>query len=160
MVLAHNITIDRYMKDKIDADSLQIPDHLLLALASYTAALYPLATTYVGAQQQGVDLPAVFVDYYSINHQQRLADTSEYEFGIEITYIPTKPRSSAELANAVFTIQQSLHLLPSKIGEFTCYSKSSDITDGIAHVTGIVRISEADIPTDPIIINADKELIP
>ena len=156
--MLENIIIDQFTQNKIDGGSLNIADHLLLTLANFTAELFPNTTTYVGSQQQAVEAPALFVDFYSIDNRQKVIDLFEYEFGIEITYIPQDEHSTVELNNAIFTIQQSLHKLQSEIGEFVCYDKSSDITNGLAHVTGTIRALEIDLPTEAIIQIADKEL--
>lgn len=159
MVLLENIIIDQYAQDKIDLNKLNIADHLLLTLANFTAELFPNATTYVGSQQQAVEAPALFVDFYSINHNQKVIDLTEYEFGIEITYVPKDELSKFEMNSAILTIQQNLYKLQSDIGEFVCYNKSSDITDGSAHVTGTIKALEITLPNEDIIQTANKELI-
>lgn len=144
------------MADKLAAGTLTIADHLLLSLANFTAALFPNMMTYIGAQQQAVQAPAVFVDYYDIKNSQRLANTSEYSFGIEITYVPTNRTSAYEMQNAIFTILQGLTKLESDIGVFSCYDKDSDITDDLAHVTGIVSVYELTPDTTDIIQTANQ----
>lgn len=158
MELLENITIPQSLADSIDAGTLTISDHLLLAAAQFAAALFPAAETYIGSQQQAVEAPALFVDYYSLTNQKRLAPTSEYEFGLEITYVPADSLDRRELQNAIFLIQQNLDRLESDIGAFRCFSKDSDITDGLAHVTGTVSVWETDVPTDPIIEFADQNI--
>lgn len=135
---------------------MTVSDHLLTSLANFTATLFPDAETYIGAQQQAVDVPAVFVDYYDIKNSQRLIDTTEYTFGIEITYVPKNRISTYELNSAIYTIQQALGKLDSDIGTFSCYDKDSDITDDLAHVTGVVTVSDITVKTDPIIQTADQ----
>ena len=158
MELLENITIPQSLADSIDAGTLTISDHLLLAAAQFTAALFPTAETYIGSQRQAVHAPALFVDYYSMPNQKRLVPTSEYEFGLEITYVPIDSLDRRELQNAIFTIQQNLDRLESDIGAFRCFSKDSDITDGLAHVTGAVSVWETDVPEDPIIVQADQNI--
>lgn len=125
-------------------------------MANFTAALFPTMITYIGAQQQAVDPPAVFVDYYDIKNSQKLADTSEYTFGIEITYVPPDRTGTYEMQNAIFTILQGLTKLESDIGVFSCYDKDSDITDDLAHVTGTVSVREINPDTADIIQTADQ----
>lgn len=156
MELLENIIIPQSLQDAIDTGTLSISDHLLLAAAQFTAGLFPAAETYIGSQQQTVDTPALFVDYYSLTNQKRLAPTSEYEFGLEITYVPADQLDRRELQNAIFLIQQNLDRLKSEIGLFRCFSKDSDITDGLAHVTGAVSVWETDVPTDPIIEHTNQ----
>lgn len=155
MDLLENIIIPRSLADSIEAGTLTISDHLLLAAAQFTAALFPAAETYIGSQQQDVGTPALFVDYYSLTNQKRLAPTSEYEFGLDITYVPADQLDRRELQNAIFLVQQNLDRLDSDSGTFRCFSKDSDITDGLAHVTGVVSVWETAVPDDPIIEEAD-----
>lgn len=161
MTLLENIdlTSSPELQDRVNKNTLTISDHLILALANFTAALLPTCETYVGAQQQDVDTPAVFVDYYDIRNSQKLIDTDEFLFGIEITYIPSEPTATYEMQNVIFTIQQNLFRLKSDIGVFSCYDKDSDITDGLAHVTGTVTVGEMTINNSPLIQTIDKELI-
>lgn len=159
MQLAENLIIDVQLQSRIDSEKLTVSDRLLLALAGYSAERFPEATIYIGAQRQGVTTPAVFVDYYSIGNQQRLARDTAYEFGFVITYVPVDQLSVSELSHAILNIQQDLHRLPWGSGqEFCCYSKSADITDGLANVTGTVMEREAEAPTEPLINKAQKEL--
>lgn len=158
MELLENIIIPQSLADSIEAGTLTISDYLLLAAAQFTAALFPTATTYIGSQQQAVESPALFVDYYSLTNQKRLAFTSEYEFGLEITYVPADRLDRRELQSAIFVIQQNLERLKSDIGYFRCFSKDSDITDGLAHVTGIVSVSEIDPDTADIIEAANQNI--
>lgn len=161
MDIAKNIIYDRELQNQIDANALGISGHVLLALANVAAGLFPDFKVYIGAQQQGVKPPALFVDFYSMSNQKRLADTSVYEFGFEITYIPKDEKSSAELSRAVFLLEQNLETVTSDTGNFQCYEKGSDFTDRLAHVTGIITAWEKTVPDDsdgPVIQHAEKEL--
>lgn len=158
MDLLENVVAGQYLVNKKDSGTLTLSDHVLLALANFCAGLYPAATVYVGAQQQKVERPALFVDFYSITNQQRLVATSSYAFGFVVTYVPANKLSAAELGGAIFTLQQSLTKIPSDIGELICYSKSGDVTDQLANVTGVINVGEVDEPTDPIITTAEQEL--
>lgn len=158
MELLENITISQLLQDSIDAGTLTISDHLLLAAAQFTATLFPAAETYIGSQQQAVEAPALFVDYYSLTNQKQLTPTSEYEFGLEITYVPADSLDRREIQNAIFLIQQNLDWLESDIGTFRCFSKDSDVTDGLAHVTSIVSVWETEAPDNPIIEHADQNI--
>lgn len=161
MDIAKNVIYDREMQNQIDSDSLGMAGDVLIALANFTAGLFPDFTVYIGAQQQGVKPPALFVDLYSTSNQRRLVNTSFYEFGFEITYIPKDEKSSAELSRAVFLLEQNLETVTSDIGSFQCYEKNSDFTDRLAHVTGIITAWERADPDDsdvPVIQHAEKEL--
>lgn len=158
MEIAKNISYDREMQNQITSNNLGISGHVLLALANFAAGLFPKSTVYLGAQQQGVKPPALFVRLYSIANQKRLEDISVYEFGFEITYIPKDEKSSAELSRAAFLLEQNLDAIPSGVGEFRCYEKGSDFTDRLTHVTGIITAWEKAVPDGPVIQHAEKEL--
>jgi hypothetical protein len=160
MELASNIdlTTQPELADRLSQGKLTIADHLILTLASFTSALFPDYTTYIGAQQQGVKTPALFVDFYDIKNNQKLIDTDEFQFGIEITYVPSDQTKTYEMQNAIFTIQQNLFQLTSDIGVFSCYDKDSDITDGLAHVTGTVTVGEIIVDNSPLIQIANQNI--
>lgn len=132
---------------------------MLLALAKYTATLYPEIITYTETRQQAVDGAAIFVEFYSIGNAARLINSSEYTFGIQITYVPENRISSYELNSALFAIESSLRVLESDIGTFYVYNKSSDITDDLAHVTGTVSVRVYEPDTADIINKANQDLI-
>lgn len=161
MTYLDNIHWDKSLQARMDGGTLTVADHLLLSLANFTAGLLPSMTTYIGAQVQNVHPPAAFVDFYDQHCSAKLKNIIEYEFGAEITYLPSKEtKNTDELNHAVFLLLQSLDKLTSDIGTFRCYDKNSDITDGIAHVTSLVSIRvETTSDADPIITTADKELI-
>ena len=156
--MLENIIIDQYLQDKIDSKALTVSDHLLLALADFTATLFPAFTTYVGAQQQGVEPAAVWIDYYNVSSQKRLDGAKCFDFGVEITYWPKNPLSSAELTNAIYMIEENLNVLHSDIGQFLCYSTSADITDGIAHIIANITAQVEEVECGPFIKIATKEV--
>jgi hypothetical protein len=160
MILLSNIdlTTPPELAGRLSQNKLTIADHLILTLANFTAALFPDYTTYIGAQQQGVETPALFVDFYDIKNSQKLIDTDEFQFGIEITYVPTDQTKTYEMQNAIFTIQQSLFRLESDIGVFSCYDKDSDITDGLAHITGTITVNEIEVNNSPLIQEANQNI--
>lgn len=158
MVIASNIQMTDELALRVDSGTLTISDYLLLSLGNFTAALFPAAITYTETQQQAVEGPALFVDYYDIKNSQRLIDSTEYTFGFEITYVPQNRISSYELNSAIFTIEQSLKKLTSDIGTFSVYDKASDITDDLAHVTGVVSVKEITPDTADVIRTANQEI--
>lgn len=156
---AANIRWDKALQQRIDTGKLTIADHLLLSLANFTANLFPAMKTYIGAQVQNVCPPAVWVDFYDQNNSDRLVNESEYSLGVEITYLPSREtKNTDELNHSVFLLLQNLGRLESDIGPFRLYDKASDITDGLAHVTSVVKVRELTIPDDPIINQAKKEV--
>lgn len=159
MVYADNIRWDKALQQRMDNNTLTIADHLLLSLANFTATLFPAMKTYIGAQVQNVTPPAVWVDFYDQKNSARLVNESEYALGVEVTYLPSSAtKNTAELNHAVFLLLQNLGWLESDIGPFGVYDKNSDITDGLAHVTGMVTVRELTIPDDPVINKAQKEV--
>lgn len=159
MQLLKNITIPQSLRITIENGTFTVSDHLMLAAAQFTAALFPNATIYIGSQQT-VNAPALFIDYCSITNQKRLKLTTEYEFGLKITYVPADGSDCRELQNAIFLLEQNLDRLESEIGVFRCFSKHSVITDGLAHVTGTIKVWETDVPDDPIIGRAVQNITP
>ena len=155
----NNIIRDKSLQNRIDNKTLTIADHVRISLAEFLSSLFPGVKVYLNQNQQKLALPSLFVGFYEIANQQRMIDTSEYEFGFELSYIPDDKHSNTELTHAIFLIMQNLHFIDSEIGQFAVYSKNSDITDRIAHVTGLIRVMEITTPNDPMINQAEKELI-
>ena len=50
MDIAKNVIYDREMQNQIDSDSLGMAGYVLIALANFTAGLFPDFTVYIGAQ--------------------------------------------------------------------------------------------------------------
>ena len=159
MILEPNVCIDEFTDNKIVENRLNIADHLLLSVANQIAKLFPNNNVYVGSQQQDIETPCFFVDYSSINNNQKLDDLSEYTFLTEISYIPKNELSRLELNSVLFVLEQNLSIIKSDIGIFRIYSKDSDITDGIAHITSAITALEQTKDEEIIIEKADKELI-
>lgn len=157
MQLSEKITIPQSLQNGIENGTLTISDHLMLAAAQLTATLFPDTETYIGLPQTAV-APAFFIDYDSIANKKRLKLTSEYEFMLKITYVPVDSADRRELQNTIFLLEQSLDRLQSEIGIFRCFSRNSNIADGLAQVTGTVKVWETDVPDDPIIGHADQNI--
>lgn len=159
MLLGENIRLPQTLQDSIDQEALTIPDYLLLSVADMVARLFPLLKVWVGIQPQDDSSPAVFVGYHSISNQKRLTDSSEYRFGLDITYVPADHQNRHELHDAIFRIQQGVEVLQSPIGSFGCHWKESSITDGVARVTGVVGVWEQTVPDGEIITEADQTVL-
>lgn len=157
MQLSEKITIPQSLRNAMDNATLTIFDHLMLSVAQLTAALFPDATVDIGSPQTAV-APAFFVDYGSVSNKRRLKTTSEYEFGLKITYVPVDGTDRRELQNTMFLLEQSLDQLESEIGIFRCFSKTSIVEEGLAHVTGTVKVWETDVPDDLMIEHADQNI--
>ncbi len=87
-----------------------------------------------------------------------LADTNQYRFSVEITYIPADSVDRAEINHALFLLL-SLDRMDSDIGTFRLRDKASDTTDSLGHITGNITVAEQSVPTDeeaPVIQEADQ----
>ncbi len=132
------------MYKRLQSDTLTLADNVLLAVASFTAQLFPECKTDIGNRTSGVNPPEIGVNIYQQSNRKMLADTNVYTFGIEITYIPKDTNDRAEISAAIFLILQNLET----VGSFRCRDKTSDITDGLGHVTTNISVMEYDKPTD------------
>lgn len=154
MIIRENVIIDMQMDDKLTADTLSPMDKLKLTLANFAAELFPTVEVYIDPQQQDVKPPCIFVDFYEIHKQRRLQSTAQYEVGFTISYLAKSKRSTTELDNAMFLLEQHV----TDIGDYGIQSVSGSITDGTAVLTGIVKINEVTQPDDPFIMQADKKI--
>lgn len=154
MVLQQNVIIDKLMGNRILSDRLSPMDKLKLTLANFTAELFPTVEVYIDPQQQDVKPPCIFVDFFEIRKQRRLQSTAQYEIGFTISYLAKSKRSTTELDNAMFLLEQHV----TDIGNYGIQSVSGSITDGTAAITGLVMVNEITLPDDPFIMQADKTI--
>lgn len=145
MELLENVKTDFTIEDKTVFGELNVADHVRLALANFAAALFPTVNVFVNPQQQGVIEPAIFISFYNIQSRQLLATTNLYDFNFTISYWCKDKLSTTEPMNVIFILLQNLYKVPSDIGELVIYNKESDITDGIANITGTITAMEIDI---------------
>ena len=140
------------------AGTLTIADNVLLGTAAVLAGLFPTMKVDIGNRKSGVSPPELAVNLYQQSNAKKLADTDQFTFGVEITYIPKESTDRAEISHAIFLLLQTLDVIPSDIGTFRMFQKNSDMTDGLGHVTGNVMVWES-IPDDsPIITKAETEV--
>lgn len=156
--MRENVIIDQAMQDRITVSKLNITDYLKLALGDRLAELFPACSVYLSPQQQGVDVPAVFVNFYSLSNSKRIGRLSEYGIGVEIAYLVRSELDQTELWDAVFLIEQQLDTVDSKIGGFTCYDKNGEVLENTAQVTAIIRADELTVDDGELITKAEKEL--
>lgn len=154
-----NVKIDRQLKSKLDSSTLDPSDVIMLELGNFLAETFPKAKVYLGGQQQGIQRPSCFVNLYSIHSEKRMENTGEYEFGFDLAYLPENDNVSSPEMNAAIYQMETLESFQSDLGVFSCYSKDSNVTDGIAHISGIVRMWEQKVNTDPVIQHVNKEMI-
>lgn len=158
MDIPANLWFNPKLNARRKADTLTLADHVQIGAAAVLAGLFPGSKIDIGNRTSGVHLPELAVRLYDQSNSKRLADTDEFSFGLEITYIPDDSTDRAEINHALFLILQSLDVLQSDVGTFRCYSKASDITDGLGHVTTTVRATEQQPDTAPIIQKAETEV--
>lgn len=158
MTIPTNIWFNPSFNARRLSSTLTIADHLLLGAAAVMANLFPTMKVDIGNRKSGVNPPELAVNFYQQQNSKRLADTDEFTFGLEITYIPKDSTDRAEISHAIFLLLQNLDVIPSDIGTFRLYNKDSDMTDGLGHVTGNVMVLEI-LPDDSAIIQeAEKEV--
>ncbi len=151
MELKQNIMIDSNMKKLIDNNTLSVIDVVKLSVANYLSEFFSTSKIYINPVEQGCKFPALFVDFYDISKQRKLAYTSQYEIGINISYIEQKPTNTT-LHNAIFVLMQNL----TDIEDYPIYNLKSDITDDIVNVTGIIKINEQNIVDAEIIMHTPQ----
>ena len=169
MNIPKNIWFNPTLAARRKAGTLTLEDHILLAVAAVIAGLFPDSKVDIGNRKSGVHPPELAVNLYGQTNRQLLADTNQYRFGVEITYIPADSTDRAEINHALFQLLQ-LDRLDSGVGLFRLRDKASDVTDGLGHVTGTVTAAEQSVPTDEdgaviqeadqIIQKAETEVIP
>lgn len=158
MDVPKNIWFNPKLNARRLAGTLTLADHVQIGAAAVLAGLFPALKTDVGNKTSGVHPPELFVRLYDQSNSKRQADTDEFSFGLEITYIPGDSTDRAEINHTLFLVLQGLDVLQSDVGTFRCYSKASDITDGLGHVTTTVRATEQQPDTAPIIQKAETEV--
>lgn len=158
MNIPKNIWFNPTLAARRKAGTLTLEDCVLIAAASAIAGLFPAFRVDIGNRKSGVHPPELAVNLYGQTNRQMLADTNQYRFGVEITYIPVDSADRAEINHALFQLLQ-LDRLDSSVGAFQFRDKAADVTDGLGHVTGTVTVAEQSVPTDedgPVIHEADE----
>ena len=158
MDIPTNIWFNPKLNARRLSGTLTLADHVQIGAAAFLARLFPTSKVDVGNRKSGVHPPEIGVNLYDQSNNKRQADTDEFSFGMEITYIPEESTDRAEINHALFLILQGLDVLQSDVGTFRCYSKNSDITDGLGHVTATVKATEQQPDTAPIIQKAETEV--
>lgn len=159
MAYPTNIWFNPALNARRKAGELTLADNVLIAVATYTAVLFPTMKTYIGNRISGADPPEIEVNLYQQSNSKRLANTDEFTFGVEITYSPENSFDRSEISHAIFLILQGLDTVSSGIGTFRCTDKNSDMTDCLGHVTANVTAWEIQPDTSPIIQKAESEVI-
>lgn len=158
MIYPQNLWFNPKLNTRRLTDTLTLADHVQIGAATALAGLFPTPKVALGNRTSGVNPPELSVNLYGQSNSKRLADSDEFSFGLEVTYIPEDTADRAEINHVLFLILQGLDVLQSDAGTFRCYNKSSDITDSLGHVTADVRVLETRPDTSPIIQTAETEV--
>lgn len=129
-----NIKLDKSLKVKFDAGTLNAADYFILALANRLAELFPLATVYTSAQQQGVKLPGVFIRIYHATAQTQLGGALVLEFETKITYLSEDELARGEQLSAAVSMLEMPAALPSDIGVYELKGRSISVDNGMAQL--------------------------
>lgn len=155
MDIPKNIWFNPALNARRKAGALTLADNVLIGIAAFTAEIFPSSKTDIGSRKSGVHPPEVVVNLYQQANSKRLANTDEFTFGVEVSYIAKDPTDKAEINDAIFQILQSLDIIQSDVGTFRCRDKNSSITDGIGHVTANVSAWEIQPDDAPVILKAN-----
>lgn len=158
MEIPKNIWFNPALNARRKAGTLTIADNVLIGVATFTADLFPAMETAIGNKKQDTKVPSFAVRLYQQSNSKRLANTDEFTFGVEITYVPKDSADRAEISHAVFLILQGLDTVQSGVGVFRCTDKNSDMTDGLGHVTANISVREIQPDNSVIIEKATKEV--
>lgn len=157
MQVSEKIIISQSLRDAMDNGTLTILDQLTLAGAQLTATLFPDAAIYIGLPQIA-NAPAFFIDCDWITNKKKLRQTTEFEFGLKITYVPVEGTERRDLQNAMFLLEQNLDMLENDTSSFRCFASSASVEEGLAYMTSSVKVWETVVPDDAIIGHADQNI--
>lgn len=129
-----NIKLDKSLKAKLDAGKLNAADQFILALADRLAELFPLATVYTSAQQQGAKLPACFISIYHVTAQNQLGGALALEFETEVTYLSENELARDEQISAAVTMLEMPSDLATDIGVFILKGRGVSNTEGMVQL--------------------------
>ncbi len=129
-----NIKLDKSLKAKLDAGRLNAADYFILALANQLAELFPLATVYTSAQQQGAHMPGVFIRIYHATAQSGLGGTLALEMQTEVIYLSKDELARDEQLSAAVAMLEMNTKLPSEIGVYELKGRSISAENGTAQL--------------------------
>ncbi|SDN15192.1 phage tail terminator family protein [Acetanaerobacterium elongatum] len=132
-------------------------DYIKQGIADFIKSLYPDATIYEDAIQQGAASPSFFVDFFSADGTARLAETSSFAVGCVITYYPKDIRTNDEINAVRFNLLQHLRRFYTPAGWMTVKNLTASVTDMILTVTFTVQVDISMLPDDPLIQAAQQK---
>ncbi len=129
-----NIKLDKSLKAKLDAGTLNAADYFILALADRLAGLFPAATVYTSAQQQGAQLPGVFARIYHATAQSGLGGVLALEFQTEVNYLTEDERARGEQLTAAVAMLEMPPELTTDIGVYVLKGRSISVDNGMTQL--------------------------
>lgn len=129
-----NIKLDKALKAKLDAGTLNAADYFILTLADQMAQIFPSATVYTAAQQQGAKLPACFISIYHATAQGALGGALALEFETEVTYLTADALARGEQLSAAVALLEMPPELPCGIGVFVLKGRGVSNNDGMVQL--------------------------
>lgn len=129
-----NIKLDKSLKAKLDAGTFNAADYFILALADRLAGLFPAGTVYTSAQQQGAQLPGVFIRIYHATAQNGLGGALAVEFQTEVNYLTKDELARDEQFSAAVALLEMPAAIPSDIGVYELKGRSISNDDGMVQL--------------------------
>lgn len=129
-----NIVFDTALQHKIDSNALNAADYFILALAERLAGLFPLAMVYTSAQQQGAQLPGVFIRIYHVTAQSGLGGALALEFQTEVTYLSRDELARDEQMSAAMAMLEMPAALTTDVGVYVLKGRSVSNTEGVVQL--------------------------
>ena len=128
--MLENVKINASLQAKIASGVLNAADYFVLALADKVAAAFPAANVYTSSIQQGVKLPACFINIYNITSQRELGGAVALEFQSDVTYLPADELARDELISACVTLLDVPDKISTDVGVYELKGCSAKQQDG------------------------------
>lgn len=154
-----NIKLDRSLKAKLDAGTLNAADYFILALADRLARIFPAATVYTSAQQQGTQLPGVFIRIYHATAQGALGGALALEFQTEVIYLSQDELARDEQLSAAVAMLEMPAAILSDIGVYELKGRSISVDNGMAQLLCRVEAALKTPSADVLMQNLEQGVI-
>lgn len=151
-----NIKLDKSLKVKLDTGKLNAADQFILALANRLAELFPLATVYTSAQQQGAKLPGLFINIYHATAQAQLGGALALEFETEVTYLSENELARDEQFSAAIMMLEMPAIIPCDIGVYELKGRSVSNSDGMVQMLCRTEAVLKTLNTDDLMQNLEQ----
>lgn len=154
-----NIKLDKSLKAKLDAGLLNAADYFILALADQLAGLFPAATVYTSAQQQGAQLPGIFIRIYHATAQGALGGALALEFQTEVAYLSRDELARDEQLSAAVAMLEMPAAILSDIGVYEIKGRSINFDGGMAQLLCRAEAVLKSPSTDTLMQNLEQGVI-